>query len=79
MIGQWTPALSGSAPVSHGYASPMVVWRGDVAERSDAIWWVVFVGLAYAAALAWAGWCRSKGGSAEVNFSVSGFKVVCKK
>lgn len=67
-------ALAGPA-----YAKPAIDLRALPAEQEEAVWWVVVVGFAYAVALAWAAWCRSKGGSAEISFGWSGFKVVCKK
>ena len=48
------------------------------AETDDVIWWIVVVGFAYAVALAWATWCRHNGGSAEISFGWTGFKVVCR-
>lgn len=79
MIVQPALATAGFASPVHGYSPPVVAFRGESAGRVDALWWMVFVGLAYAAALAWASYCRSKGGSAEINFSISGFKVACTK
>lgn len=61
-----------------GYAPPAVAFGGEAARREDAVWWVVVVGFAYAVALAWATWCRINGGDAEISFSWSGFKVVCR-
>jgi hypothetical protein len=62
-----------------GYAPPAVGFHGETARREDAVWWVVVVGFAYAVALAWATWCRRNGGSAEISFGWTGFKVVCRK
>lgn len=67
-------ALAGSP-----YAAPALDHRGELAEQEDVVWWVVVVGFAYAVALAYAAWCRNGGGSAEISFGWSGFKVVCKK
>ena len=67
-------ALTLAGPV---YAPPVVVDNGEVAETEEVVWWVVVVGFAYALALAWAAWCRSRGGDAEISFGWSGFKVVC--
>jgi hypothetical protein len=61
------------------YDAPALAHSGELAEAEDAVWWVVVVGFAYAIALAYAAWCRSGGGSAEISFGWSGFKVVCKK
>jgi hypothetical protein len=56
-----------------------VAFHGETARREEAVWWVVVVGLAYAVALAWATWCRKNGGSAEISFGWTGFKVACRK
>jgi len=68
-----TLALAGA-----GYEPPSVAFASDVEEVADVVWWAVVVGFAYAVALAWAAWCRSRGGNAEISFGWSGFKVVCK-
>jgi len=68
-------ALALAAPA---YASPAIAYRGEPAETEEVVWWVVVVGFAYALALAWASWCRLRGGDAEIVFGWSGFKVVCK-
>jgi hypothetical protein len=60
------------------YAPPALTQHGQLAETEDVVWWAVVVGFAYAIALAYAAWCRSGGGSAEISFGWSGFKVVCK-
>jgi len=67
-------ALAGS-----GYAPPSLAYGGEIGETEDVVWWIVVVGFAYAVALAYAAWCRNGGGSAEISFGWSGFKVVCKK
>ena len=59
------------------YAAPALAFTGDPAETEDVVWWIVVVGFAYAIALAWATWCRRNGGSAEISFGWTGFKVVC--
>jgi hypothetical protein len=64
---------------SPAYAPPAVMFDREVAQRQDVVWWVVVVGFAYAVALAWATWCRQNGGSAEISFGWSGFKVACRK
>jgi len=66
------PALAGP------YAPPSLAFAGDPAETEDLVWWVIAVGLAYAIALAWAAWCRHNGGSAEISFGWTGFRVVCR-
>jgi hypothetical protein len=60
------------------YAPPALAAGSDLVESDEVVWWVVVVGLAYAVALVWAAWCRRHGGSAEISFGWSGFKVVCK-
>jgi hypothetical protein len=60
------------------YAAPSLAFAGDPAETEDAVWWVVVVGFAYAVALAYVAWCRHNGGSGEISFGWSGFKVVCR-
>ena len=60
------------------YAAPALAFAGEPAETEDVVWWVVVVGFAYAVALAWATWCRHNGGSAEISFGWTGFKVVCR-
>ena len=60
------------------YAPPALAFAGEPAETEDVIWWIVVVGFAYAVALAWATWCRRDGGSAEISFGWTGFKVVCR-
>ncbi|RDI74572.1 hypothetical protein Gocc_1461 [Gaiella occulta] len=68
-------ALALAAPA---YKPPALAYRGEVAETDEVVWWIVVVGFAYAIALAYAAWCRHGGGSAEIQFGWSGFKVVCK-
>ena len=65
------------APVA-GYAAPSLGLAVEPAQTDDVVWWVVVVGFAYAVALAWATWCRHSGGSAEISFGWTGFKVACK-
>lgn len=65
-------------PLRAGYAAPALAGGRGLAQRDEVIWWVVVVGVAYGVALAWATWCRSTGGSAEISFGWSGFKVVCR-
>jgi len=61
-----------------GYAAPAITVEADAAQLDEAVWWVVFVGLAYAVALAWATYCRITGGYPEITFGWKGFKVACK-
>ncbi len=67
------------AVAAPAYSPPAVAFHGETARREEAVWWVVVVGFAYAVALAWATWCRKNGGSAEISFGWTGFKVVCRK
>jgi hypothetical protein len=60
------------------YAAPSLAYAGEVAEQEDVIWWIVVVGLAYAVALVYATYCRHTGGSPDIQFGWSGFKVVCR-
>ena len=60
------------------YSAPSLAFVGEPAESDDVIWWVVVVGFAYAVALAWATWCRHTGGSPEISFGWTGFKVACR-
>ncbi len=60
------------------YAAPAVVFDAETAEVDEAVWWVVFVGIAYAVALAWATYCRITGGYPDISFGWKGFKVACK-
>ena len=70
--------MDAALPVAGPYAAPALAFAGETAETDDVIWWIVVVGFAYAIALAWATWCRHNGGSAEVSFGWTGFKVVCR-
>lgn len=62
-----------------GYAPPALELRG-VAVRTEqhVVWWVIVVGFSFALALAWATYCRSTGGNADISFGWSGFKISCK-
>jgi hypothetical protein len=64
------------APV--GYASPQIAGLSAEGETDEIIWWVVFVGFAYAVALAWATYCRISGGYPDISLTWRGFKVACK-
>lgn len=66
------------APVASPYAAPSLVFHGETAETDEVVWWIVFVGFAYALALAWASWCRLSGGYPEISLGWTGFKVACK-
>lgn len=60
------------------WAAPAMEWDE---EEGDSEEWVLFVviGLSYAAALAYAAYCTSKGGSPSISFGWTGFKVSCIK
>ena len=61
------------------YEPPTLAWpAGAVEQRQQIIWWVVFVGFAYAVALAWATYCRISGGYPDISLTWRGFKVACK-
>ncbi|MFN8221671.1 MAG: hypothetical protein U0R50_00320 [Gaiellales bacterium] len=72
------PSLAYGAP-SLGYEAPAVAYTGELAERNDAVLWVIFVGFTYAIALLYVAWCRKGGGSGEISLGWTGFKVVCRK
>lgn len=62
-----------------GYAAPSIGFGVDAkaGASDDVVWWVVFVGLAYAIALAWATYCRISGGYPDISLTWKGFKVAC--
>jgi hypothetical protein len=66
-------ALAGTTP----YEAPTLAWSGELAEVDSVVWWVVLVGFAYALALAYAGYCTSRGGNPDISFGWRGFKVTC--
>jgi len=59
------------------YEPPALLWESDPAQRSPVVWWVVFVGFAYAVALAYATYCRWSGGYPHISLTWKGFKVEC--
>jgi hypothetical protein len=61
-----------------GYAPPQIAGLSAEGETDEIIWWVVFVGFAYAVALAWATYCRISGGYPDISLTWRGFKVACK-
>ena len=61
-----------------GYAAPQLAGAAVVSEVDEVIWWIVFVGFAYAVALAWATYCRVSGGYPDISLTWKGFKVACK-
>lgn len=70
-----TPTLALAGP---GYAAPAIAFDGETADIDEVVWWAVFVGFAYAIALAWATYCRISGGYPDISFGWKGFKVACK-
>ena len=60
------------------YARPTVRWDAEPAQREPIVWWVVFVGFAYAIAIAYAAYCRHTGGDPDIELTWHGFKVICK-
>ena len=66
------------ALVTPGYAAPALAFDGETADVDEVVWWAVFVGFAYALALAWAAYCRATGGDPDISFTWKGFKVACK-
>jgi hypothetical protein len=61
-----------------GYAPPQIAGLPAEGEIDEIVWWVVFVGFAYAVALAWATYCRITGGYPDISLTWKGFKVACK-
>jgi hypothetical protein len=61
-----------------GYAPPRLAEAGTAPEVDEVVWWAVFVGFAYAIALAWATYCRISGGYPDISLTWKGFKVACK-
>ena len=60
------------------YAAPQLAGPFGAAESDEIVWWVVWVGFAYALALAWATYCRITGGYPDISLTWKGFKVACK-
>jgi hypothetical protein len=60
------------------YTSPQLAGLSAEGEIDEIVWWVVFVGFAYALALAWATYCRISGGYPDISLTWKGFKVACK-
>ncbi len=65
-----------SALAPRKYVPPALVWGGETAELRPYLVFV-FVGLAFAAALAWATYCAHIGGSPSISLGWTGFKVAC--
>jgi hypothetical protein len=60
------------------YEPPAVEWRGELGQRAEIVWWIVFVGFAYAVAVAYAIYCTHTGGHPEIDLTWYGFKVICR-
>jgi hypothetical protein len=67
-----------AAIAARAYAPPQVELAGAAGESDEIVWWVVWVGFAYAVALAWATYCRISGGYPDISLTWKGFKVACK-
>jgi hypothetical protein len=67
-----------AAIAARGYAAPQLELTGAAGESDEVVWWVVWVGFAYAIALAWATYCRISGGYPDISLTWKGFKVACK-
>jgi hypothetical protein len=61
-----------------GYAPPQLDDSAAAGAADDVVWWVIWVGFAYAIALAWATYCRISGGYPDISLTWKGFKVACK-
>jgi hypothetical protein len=59
------------------YEAPALAWTTEAAERAEVVWWAVFVGFAYALALAYAAYCTHLGGEPTISLTWRGFKVTC--
>jgi hypothetical protein len=61
------------------YERPALAWPSGATEHQQHIlWWVVYLGFAYAAALLYATYCTHSGGHSEIDFGWTGFKVSCR-
>jgi hypothetical protein len=67
-----------AALAATGYAAPHLEAGTAAGESDEIVWWVVWVGFAYAIALAWATYCRISGGYPDISLTWKGFKVACK-
>ncbi len=67
-----------AALATAGYAPPQLSGTTAGSEVDEVVWWIVFVGFAYAAALAYAIYCRASGGYPDISLTWKGFKVACK-
>jgi hypothetical protein len=67
-----------TAIAARGYAPPRLEADGDAGQADEVVWWVVWVGFAYAIALAWATYCRISGGYPDISLTWKGFKIACK-
>ena len=69
--------MDGTLALAQQYEAPALVWRSARTETHPILWWAVFVGWAYSAALAWAWYCIYSGGSPDISLTWRGFKVAC--
>lgn len=67
-----------AALASNGYTAPALRGSPTLSQSDEIVWWVVWVGFAYAVALAWATYCRVTGGYPDISLTWKGFKVACK-
>jgi len=66
-----------TALAAPAYEAPALAWSTEVAERAEVVWWAVYVGFAFAVAMAYATYCTAVGGSPEISLTWRGFKVAC--
>ena len=62
------------APV---YEPPALAWAGEPATEQPWVLFVVFT-FTYLAALAWAAYCISRGGSPEIEFEWWRWRITCR-
>ena len=60
------------------YEPPALEWPGELAQRQEIVWWIVFVGFAYAIAMAYAWYCSHTGGHPDIELTWKGFKITCR-
>jgi hypothetical protein len=60
------------------YEPPALAWPGELGQRQEIVWWIVFVGFAYALAVAYAWYCTHTGGHPDIDLSWKGFKITCR-
>ena len=59
------------------YTPPAIFGGAELVSEEEPWVWVVVLGFAYAAALAYATYCRHTGGNADISLTWTGFKVKC--